>query len=116
MEIGAHTVSHRLLSKLADDEARAEIETSRNVLREITNREIPVFAYPNGRPGQDYGPRDVEIVRQLGFVGAVSTAWGVASRASDPFQLPRFTPWDRTPMRFTARLLHNYLRRNAARV
>jgi peptidoglycan/xylan/chitin deacetylase (PgdA/CDA1 family) len=114
MEIGAHTVSHRLLSKLTDHEARNEIETSRDVLRRITDREIRVFAYPNGRPGQDYGPRDVQIVRQLGFVGAVSTAWGVASPTSDPFQLPRFTPWDRTPMRFTARLLHNYLRRNPA--
>jgi len=50
------------------------------------------------------------MVRDAGFTAAVSTAWGVASRDSDSFQLPRFTPWDRQPVRFALRLLIN--RRN----
>ena len=40
-----------------------------------------------------------------GFAAAVSTAQGAASRSSDVFQLPRFTPWDRSPRRFGLRLL-----------
>jgi hypothetical protein len=52
------------------------------------------------------------MVREAGFEAAVSTAWG-ASRAPDYFQLPRFTPWDRHPRRFTLRLARN-LRQPAA--
>ena len=28
-----------------------------------------------------------------GFIGAVSTDWGVANSSTDYYQLPRFTPW-----------------------
>jgi len=38
----------------------------------------------------------------------VSTAWGAASMRSDRFQLPRFAPWDRTRLRYGARLLRNF--------
>jgi hypothetical protein len=55
---------------------------------------------------------DAPMVREAGLDAALPTAWGVASRASDPFQLSRFTPWDRTPWRFGVRLAQN-LRRTA---
>jgi peptidoglycan/xylan/chitin deacetylase (PgdA/CDA1 family) len=110
MEIGAHTVTHSLLRDLSDAEARHEVAASRSRLCEITGGSVPVFAYPNGRPGKDYGPRDVELVRDLGFEAAVSTAWGAGTAHSDPLQVPRFTPWDRTPKRFSLRLMHNYTR------
>jgi peptidoglycan/xylan/chitin deacetylase (PgdA/CDA1 family) len=116
MEIGAHTVTHSLLRDLTDAEARHEVEGSRSRLREITDASVPVFAYPNGRPGKDYGPRDVALVRALGFDAAVSTAWGAGTARSDPLQVPRFTPWDRTPKRFLLRLIHNYTRTAEQRV
>jgi hypothetical protein len=65
---------------------------------------VSLFAYPNGKPGVDYGPRDVELVKKAGFAAAVSTIGGVAGRSSDIFQLPRFGPWDRNPRRLAARL------------
>jgi len=37
----------------------------------------------------------------------VSTAWGSATRQSDIFQLPRFTPWSREPMKFDLLMLRN---------
>jgi len=46
-------------------------------------------------------------VRELGFDGAVTTAWGVARHGADPLQLPRFTPWDRQRWRYGIRLLKN---------
>jgi hypothetical protein len=49
----------------------------------------------------------VALVRDLGFDAAVSTAWGAARSGGDPFQIPRFTPWDRTRLRFAARLARN---------
>jgi peptidoglycan/xylan/chitin deacetylase (PgdA/CDA1 family) len=105
MEVGAHTVSHPILLKLSDEAARAEIEGSRQTLQAITGVEIRAFAYPNGKPGEDYTHRDRDVVESLGFETALSTTWGAASAASDRFQLPRFTPWDRTPSRWLARLL-----------
>lgn len=105
MEIGGHTARHPILRVLADAEAEAEIAEGRVRLQQIIDAPVQVFAYPNGRPMQDYDARHVEIVRRLGFRAAVSTAPGTATAASDPFQLPRFTPWDQGALRWMARLL-----------
>lgn len=110
MEIGAHTVTHPILARLPAREARREIEESREFLEGLLNERVSLFAYPNGKPGQDYRPEHVEMVRRMGFVAAVSTAWGVSTPSSDRWQLARFTPWDRTPLRFVLRLLQNCLR------
>lgn len=108
MEIGAHTVHHPILSDLSDDDARLEIVESQMRLERITGSPVTTFAYPNGRPGQDYTRRDVELLRALGFQAAVSTAWGVGMPGADCWQLPRFTPWDRSKYAFAIRLLQNY--------
>ena len=110
MEIGAHTVTHPILTVLDEQQARAEIVGGKHRLEEITGAPVTLFAYPNGKPGRDYGPRDVDLVRQAGFTAAVSTTAGAGNRASDLYQLPRFTPWDRSPWRFGLRLLMNCLR------
>jgi len=107
MTIGAHTVNHPIFNRIADDEARSEIALGRKRLEEITGAPVRLFAYPNGKPLEDYGARHVQMVRELGFDGAVTTAWGVARNGADPFQLPRFTPWDRQRWRYGLRLLRN---------
>lgn len=116
MEIGAHTVTHPILARLDPEHAGDEIRDSKSRLEAITGAPITLFAYPNGKPGLDYRREHVSMVRELGFEAAVSTAWGVAHTASDPLQLPRFTPWDRTPGRFLLRLLQNTFRTGAERV
>lgn len=107
MEIGAHTVTHPILLNTAPDIARREIVESGKRLAEIVRRPVRLFAYPNGKPGVDYGPDHVRMVRDAGYLAAVSTGWGVATAKSDRFQLPRFTPWDRTPGRFMLRMVRN---------
>jgi peptidoglycan/xylan/chitin deacetylase (PgdA/CDA1 family) len=116
MGIGAHTVTHPILANLDSKRASSEIRESKRRLEEITGGPVRVFAYPNGKPGRDYGREHVGMVRELGFEAAVSTAWGVARAASDPYQLPRFTPWDRTPGKFALRLLRNTFRMREERV
>jgi peptidoglycan/xylan/chitin deacetylase (PgdA/CDA1 family) len=105
MEIGAHTMTHPILRTLGAQNAAEEIDGSRVALEAITGRAVRAFAYPNGRPGEDYTERDRDLVASLGFKYAPSTRWGAATRESDVFQLPRFTPWDRTPARWLMRLL-----------
>jgi len=116
MGIGAHTVTHPILAELGPERAECEIRDSKRRLEAITGSPVAVFAYPNGTPGRDYRREHVGMVRELGFEAAVSTAWGVAHAASDAYQLPRFTPWDRTPGKFALRLLHNTFRTRADQV
>lgn len=107
MQIGAHTLSHPILSRLDDNEASAEIKGSKDFLERLLSQRVGLFAYPNGKPGQDYLGQHVSMVQRAGFDAAVSTAPGVSSAASDRFQLPRFTPWDQSRFRFAVRLASN---------
>lgn len=110
MQIGAHTVNHPILARLGRDEAMREIGDSKRRLESITGAPVTLFAYPNGRPGDDYDDASVALVREAGFEAAFSTTWGAARLVSDRFQLPRFTPWDRGRGRFGLRLLGNLRR------
>ena len=104
MQIGAHTVSHPILATLTPDAARDEIVNGKRRLESIIGEPVRLFAYPNGRPDRDYTAQTVALAREAGFDAAVTTAWGAAAEGTDPFQIPRFTPWDRTQTRFGLRL------------
>lgn len=107
MELGGHTDRHPILARLPEPAARFEIELGRKRLQDIAGRRIGLFAYPNGRPGTDYTDATRDLVRTLGFDAAFSTVPAVASRQSSMFDLPRFTPWDRSRLRFGLRLARN---------
>lgn len=107
MQIGGHTVTHPILARLDDDAARYEIAEGKRVLEAWLGEEVPLFAYPNGRPGDDFEPKHATMVRQAGFKGAVSTAWGVATRQTDAFAVPRFTPWAPQRWKFGLQLARN---------
>ncbi len=110
MQIGAHTVSHPILTRLTTDDARREIAGSRATLEELLDAPVECFAYPNGKAGDDYADEHVALIRDIGFAYGLSTNPGAAGMGSDLMQLPRFTPWDRTSLRFGARLLANLAR------
>jgi peptidoglycan/xylan/chitin deacetylase (PgdA/CDA1 family) len=105
--LGGHTVSHPILAQVDLAIARNEIARGRARLEELANSRVGLFAYPNGKPQRDYVKASCELVRDLGFDGAVSTSKGAAVAGSDPYQIPRFTPWDVEPLRFAGRLLSN---------
>lgn len=113
MQIGAHTVTHPILKGLDTDAARREIDTSRQTLQGLIDAPVSLFAYPNGKHGVDFEDATAALVRELGFAAAVTTEPGAGSRASDPFQLPRYTPWEPDRWRFGLRLWSN-LRRTSA--
>jgi len=107
--LGAHTRSHPILKSLNDLEARKEIGESKEILEALLKDTVSLFAYPNGRPGEDYTARDVDIVSSIGFKAAVSTEKRVANRTSSIYEVPRFTPWDTNIDKFMLRsLLENY--------
>lgn len=108
VEIGGHTVNHPILAKLDEATARREIGDNKTFLEKLLNAELRFFAYPNGKPVEDYLPNQVSLVKELGYNAAVSTRWGVVTCQGDRWQLPRFTPWDLTPTRFMRRLIQKY--------
>lgn len=109
-DVGGHTVSHPILATLAVDEARQEIASSWQWVRDVTGVAPRSFAYPNGRPGRDFGPEHAAMAREAGFEVAVTTQWGSARRGDDPMQLPRYTPWETDPAGLWARLVKTTLR------
>ncbi|MCW5598689.1 MAG: polysaccharide deacetylase family protein [Nitrosomonas sp.] len=111
MEIGGHTVTHPILSKVNNTIALTEIANGKEALEGIIGAPVRLFAYPNGKPGKDYCADHVEMVKQLGFEAAVSTAWGAAKGYDDVFQLPRFTPWDKSEFFYVLRMAQNTLNR-----
>lgn len=110
MGIGAHTVDHPIFARCNDQEARQQIIGSREYLEALLKDRVTLFAYPNGKPGIDYTADQARMVGNLGFTAAVSTAPGASRFGDDIFQLRRFTPWDRSRLRFGIRLALNLRR------
>lgn len=108
MQIGGHTVSHPILSRISADKAFAEIEKGKSALESLLGEPVTLFAYPNGVPNRDYTSEHVAMVKEIGFSAAVTTSAGVSNAGSDIYQLPRFTPWDKSILRFGVRMFLNY--------
>jgi peptidoglycan/xylan/chitin deacetylase (PgdA/CDA1 family) len=106
--VGAHTVNHPILACISDDEAEKEIRESKSVLERITGLPVTLFAYPNGRPGQDYSPTHIRMLESAGFDAAVTTVNACADRSRNLFELPRISPYWKSPVKFYLNLLAAY--------
>lgn len=109
MDVGAHTPCHTALAAMSNAHARAAIGAARTRLEEVVQANVSLFSYPHGRPGRDFEQRHANMLRSQGFDAAVTGAWGAARSDTDPFELPRFTPWDRSDSRFLLRMGANLL-------
>jgi peptidoglycan/xylan/chitin deacetylase (PgdA/CDA1 family) len=78
--IGAHTVNHSMLAKLAKDTVRSEMDLSRAVIEAALATRPQHLSYPFGDRGSA-GAREFEIAAELGFKTAVTTRPGVLFRA-----------------------------------
>lgn len=114
IEIGGHTVNHPILARIEPEEARREITAGAAQLAAITGEQPRLFAYPNGRPGTDFGPEHAEMVRDAGFTHALTTESGLGRRSTDPYRLPRIALWSRSAPRLAASLMSFYVRSRAA--
>ncbi len=93
VEIGAHTLTHPVLSQLPPDQQQHEIGGSKRRLEELTGNNITSFAYPYGKKIH-YTGQTVRTVRANGFACACSNFGGLVTRTSDRFALPRLQPMD----------------------
>lgn len=107
MEIGGHTITHPILTKITSDQVNEEVAQDKKKLETIVGKEITSFAYPNGKKGRDYIDEHAQIVKNIGYRCAVTTDSGVTTVNSDVFQLPRYTPWDKDVNKFIIKLMLN---------
>jgi hypothetical protein len=97
------------LAKEDADCAYKEIKQSKDILEGIIDHPVDYFAYPNGKFGQDFYQEHIDMVRNIGFDAALTTDWGALSEIeNDRFKVKRFTPWDKTELKFSLRLAYNY--------
>lgn len=73
--IGAHTVSHPVLSALSSEQACAEMRDSRERIETNIGAPVTHFCYPFGSRNE-VGAREFELARELGFKTATTTRWG----------------------------------------
>jgi peptidoglycan/xylan/chitin deacetylase (PgdA/CDA1 family) len=83
-EIGAHTVSHPILTEVGPGELAREVGECKATLQEIVGAEIGMFCYPKGR----FNRAVVKAVERAGYRGARSTQMLASSTAFDRFAMP----------------------------
>jgi peptidoglycan/xylan/chitin deacetylase (PgdA/CDA1 family) len=93
IEIGAHTVSHPMLSALSGAAQQEEIVRSKRELEGILGQQVQSFAYPYGREC-DYTEETTALVKEAGFACACTTSSGIIGRRASPYQLHRFPAAD----------------------
>lgn len=86
--VGAHTMTHPVLSRLPIEEQRDEIFSSRKVLEDMIGQPVALFAYPYGTAAS-LTTETVAAVREFGFKAACTTNQSPVSPNEDIFLLPR---------------------------
>ena len=74
--IGGHTKSHRILSSLTKEDIVGEISVSREEIEKRIGRKVITFAYPKGKIRDCNLDVSVPVLKELGFILAVTTAGG----------------------------------------
>jgi peptidoglycan/xylan/chitin deacetylase (PgdA/CDA1 family) len=72
VDFGIHTRSHRIIAQLSAEEVQDELQSCWARLQAELTNPLPVVSWPTGY-ASDYGPRDEQIARELGFTGACSS-------------------------------------------
>jgi peptidoglycan/xylan/chitin deacetylase (PgdA/CDA1 family) len=85
IDIGSHTCSHPILSKIAPEKLEQEIAGSKTMIEDHLRTPIVSFCYPNGR-SEDISPLVVEHVKKAGYHGATH---GCNLDFTNLYRLPR---------------------------
>ncbi len=94
--IGAHTINHILCDKESYDIQKHEIKESKEVLEALINKEINLFAYPNGNIGKDTRG----ILDELGFEKSFTCEHACIDKVEKKFDIPRSAVlnWDESQL------------------
>lgn len=85
---GAHTMTHPVVSRLLPDRLREEITGSKKLIEERLNGSVDEFAFPFGK-SRDCGTAAAELLREVGFITAVTTIVGINRPGDNLYRLRR---------------------------
>jgi peptidoglycan/xylan/chitin deacetylase (PgdA/CDA1 family) len=83
-EVGAHTITHPVLSELHGRQLWVEVSVCKQVLEQILGQEVQMFCYPRGRYNQEV----LETVRKAGYRGARTTRMLCHRNSFSAFEMP----------------------------
>lgn len=85
---GSHSHTHPILSRVPLEQAKADIQLSKDVLEKKLQKVTKHFAYPNGRL-EDFSVELGEYCRQIGFESVATVVYGGNGRGSNVISLKR---------------------------
>lgn len=85
IELGAHTMDHSYLKKMASSAAELQIYDSKKLLEKKFGVSVVSFAYPYGAFSQE----TIDLVKKAGFKAAVSVIPGISQSQENLFYLSR---------------------------
>lgn len=103
--IGAHTVTHPILSRLTPNQVRDEVRGSKAAIEKALGVPARAFAYPNGQP-DDYNEAVTQAVWEAGFTCAVTTRRGLNDTDTPVLELRRGGPWETHVPTFALKLAY----------
>lgn len=83
IDFQAHTCFHPILPLCENDESKVEIQSCKIDLEQLLKQPIKHFAYPNG----DYTQREIQYLKEAGYLSARTVKFGWNTLKSDPYQL-----------------------------
>jgi peptidoglycan/xylan/chitin deacetylase (PgdA/CDA1 family) len=86
--IGAHTVSHIILTRCSPDRARTELLVSKQLIEQKLGAPCTMFCYPNGQVGC-FDASTRAMLQELGYECGITTVFGTNGPRSDVFELKR---------------------------
>jgi peptidoglycan/xylan/chitin deacetylase (PgdA/CDA1 family)/glycosyltransferase involved in cell wall biosynthesis len=98
--IGSHTEHHLALTTQSRETRRCEVVADKTALEQAIGRPVSIFSYPYG----DYDAGVVSVVREAGFLAAVTVDAGLVSAGSDRLMLPRYEVTARDHERFSDKI------------
>lgn len=81
-EIGSHTISHQHLTRLDNDQARAEVIDSRKAMQDISGQEVKSFCPPRGY----YNEYIKDLAKEAGYESMRTTKVGYLT-VDDPLEM-----------------------------
>lgn len=72
IEFGSHTLNHKLLNKVSDEEVEFEVVESKKEIENLLQKPCRTFAYPAGF----FTDTAQETVERAGYIAAFSTVYG----------------------------------------
>ena len=94
MEIGGHTLSHPMLSRLSDEEIRYELAASKELLERQLKTKIEFLCYPYG----DMDNRVKSLAKAAGYKGALAIFNNISLIHEDMYAIPRVGISSRLPL------------------